>query len=290
MTLVTEGVFDPVRYKSGQKQQWDTAADGWRKWVPFLEDQWGGVNECLMDMAGIRKADRVLDVATGAGDPALSAARRVGPEGLVVATDHSPRMLALAEERATPAGIRNVKFRQMDAEALDLPLARFNAVVCRWGFMLLPDLPSSLIQIRRLLIIGGRLAAAIWDVPQNVPLLSLPLGIAQRMFQLPDSPPQAPSLFGLAGGVLEQRMARAGLGDIVSKRLTVSITFPSAQVFIEHLLDVNVPLVATLARQPADQQTAYWQGLTEALASYQESDGSIRIPNVTICVAGRRLA
>src|SRR5690349_8203040 len=119
MTSVTERVFDPVQYKRGQKQQWDTAAAGWWKWAPFFEDQWGGVNECLMDMVGIRKADRVLDVATGAGDPALSVARRVGPEGLVMATDHSPRMLALAEERATQADLRNVKFRQMDAEALD---------------------------------------------------------------------------------------------------------------------------------------------------------------------------
>ena len=282
-------MFDATQFKAGQKQQWDAAAQGWLKWASVFEDQWKGVNERLINLAVIQTGDRVLDIATGVGDPALSVARHVGPEGLVIGIDQSPQMVALAEERAAKAGLENVKFRQMDAEALDLPRNSFDAVVCRWGFMLLPDLSSTLGQIRHLLVPGGALAAAVWDTPQNVPFLSLPMGIAQRVFQLQPSPPQAPSPFGLAGGVLEQHMARAGFSDVVSQHVPSAVTFQSMEAFIAFQREVSTQAASIITTQPPEKVAEFRQQMTDALRPFVQADGQVVIPNSTICVSGRRM-
>ena len=76
------------------------------------------VNDRLIELAEIETGHTVVDVATGIGDPALSVARRVGPTGRVIATDQSTAMLAVAASRARDAGLTNIEFRQLDANAV----------------------------------------------------------------------------------------------------------------------------------------------------------------------------
>jgi ubiquinone/menaquinone biosynthesis C-methylase UbiE len=287
--MTTEKVFDVTQFKAGQKEQWDAVAQGWTEWALYFENQWEGINERLIELAAIQNGDRVLDIATGVGDPAMSVARHVGPEGLVIAIDQSPQMLACAQERASKARLENLKFRQMDAETLDLPHDSFDSVVCRWGLMLLPDLPSALDRIRNLLVPGGALAAAVWDTPQNVPFLSLPINVGQRVFNMPPPPAQAPSPFGLAGGVLEQQMARAGFSDVMSQRVPLTIMFPSVEAYNQFQREVNPQAVSILATQPAEKIEAFQQQLTDAIKPYVQADGKVVLPNSTICVSGRRM-
>ena len=98
----------------------------------------------------MQSGSRVLDVAAGYGEPALTAARYVGPEGRVVATDISAEMLAFGRERATAAGLGNVEFMESDASSLDLPRASFDAAVSRWGIIFEPDAEAA----------GGRIRAS----------------------------------------------------------------------------------------------------------------------------------
>ena len=86
-----------------------------------IERQWGMLTDGLLDLARVAAGDRVLDLASGTGDPALAAAVRVGPTGTVIATDISPDMLAFAAQRAAAAGLTNVEAHEMDAERIDLP-------------------------------------------------------------------------------------------------------------------------------------------------------------------------
>ena len=102
------------------------------------------VNDRLIELAEIETGHTVVDVATGIGDPALSAARRAGPTGRVIATDQSSAMLAVAASRARDAGVTNIEFRQLDANVFDLPDATIDAIVCRWGLMFLSDLTTRL--------------------------------------------------------------------------------------------------------------------------------------------------
>ncbi|MBI5568378.1 MAG: methyltransferase domain-containing protein, partial [Desulfomonile tiedjei] len=159
MTNPSPGSLDPVQYKAQQKQDWSHVAAGWKKWWETMEKSARPAGERLVELADIRIGQLVLDVATGIGEPAVTAARKVGPTGKVVATDQAPLMLAIARERATELGLTNLEFREVDAEALDFPEQSFDAILSRWGLMFLPNLPEALRRIHRLLKKGGRLAA-----------------------------------------------------------------------------------------------------------------------------------
>ena len=76
-----------------------------------------------MELAGAQPGHRVLDVATGVGEPAVTSARMIGPNGYVVAVDQSPGMLAVAQERVAELGLRNVELVHVDSEVMSFPPA-----------------------------------------------------------------------------------------------------------------------------------------------------------------------
>jgi SAM-dependent methyltransferase len=280
--------LDGDRYKVGQKQQWDSAAAGWRDWLPVFERGAEAVSSRLIEMAAIRPGSQVLDIATGLGNPALAIAQRVGPEGRVVAIDQSARMLAFARERATAMGLTNVAFQEMDAEVLDVPERGFDAIVCRWGLMFLPNLETTLQRVMTKLVPGGRLAAAIWDIPAHAPLVNLASSVAQSVLQLPSPPAGSPSPSGLAGGVLEQALMHAGFVDIRSEPVSVPLELPSVDAFVEHVKGMSIPLLTLLAQQPAERAADYWEALYAALQQFRTAEGTLRLDNTAICVMGQR--
>src|SRR3712207_671036 len=110
----------------------------------------------------------VLELAAGLGDTGFLAAELVAPGGTLICSDFSPEMLSAAQERAARLGIRNVRFRQIDAEtAIDQPAASVDGVLCRWGYMLMADPDTALRETRRVLKRGARVALAVWASPQD---------------------------------------------------------------------------------------------------------------------------
>ena len=212
---------DLEQYKEGQRQEWGTVATGWRKWWETFEKGAQHLSNRLVELSQIQPGHRVLDVATGIGEPAVTAAQHVGPSGRVVATDLSVHMLTIAKDRAAALGLQNIEFLEMDAETLDLPEDTFDAILCRWGLMFLPNLATALRTMRQLLAPGGRLAAAVWDVPAKVPLISLPTAVVRGMFDVPAPPPGTPSPFALADtSVLEKALTQAGFAQVNIVRRT----------------------------------------------------------------------
>ena len=146
---MTTPSFDAAQYKAGQRQEWNAVADAWERWWETIERGSQPVSDRLVEMVGLGLGHRVVDVATGIGEPA----------GRVVATDQSPQMLAIARGRGEALGLQNMEIQEMDAEGLDLPDSAFDAVLCRYGLMFLPDLGLALRNMLRLLVPGGRIAA-----------------------------------------------------------------------------------------------------------------------------------
>ena len=128
-----DATIDAVEFRAGQRREWDSVARAWHNWQALTVGATRRVSERLVEKAGVRSGDRVLDVAAGIGEPALTAAGVVGREGKVVATDISPEMLAFARERALAAGIDNIEFLEADASSLDFRPASFDAALSRWG-------------------------------------------------------------------------------------------------------------------------------------------------------------
>ncbi len=130
---------DQHEFRAGQRRDWDEASKGWRAWSEFIDRTTAPVSERLVARARVEPGQRVLDVAAGYGEPSLTAAKIVGPEGEVVATDISAGMLAYGRERAAAAGLQNVEFIESDAVSLDFPLGSFDAALSRWGIIFEPD-------------------------------------------------------------------------------------------------------------------------------------------------------
>jgi ubiquinone/menaquinone biosynthesis C-methylase UbiE len=86
-TSTTQPLFDAVKYKQTTLQQWNQAAEAWDRWGALLLRWLGPATEMMLDMAGVTRGARVLDVAAGAGEQTITAARRVGPDGHVLAAD-----------------------------------------------------------------------------------------------------------------------------------------------------------------------------------------------------------
>ena len=160
--MSTRDVAKAEKFKEQVRQDWVEAAEAWRKWNPKMVIQSFAATEAIVSLAQVKPGMSVLDLASGSGQPALTLARKVGPEGRVTATDLVPPMLAIAEENARKEGIGNMTFQQADAEELPFSDESFDVVTCRFGVMFFPSCRRALGEIKRVLKPGGRVAFGAW--------------------------------------------------------------------------------------------------------------------------------
>lgn len=280
--------FDPDAFKARMREQWSAVAQGWRKRWPVFERDAQPLSDRMVELAEIGPDMRVLDVATGIGEPALTAARRVGPGGAVVAVDQAPEMLAIARERIQSSGVQNVEFIESDVETLAPQPGAFDALVSRWGIMFFGDPSGTLARLRVGLVPRGRFVATVWGPPRQTPLIALSFAaMAADQGQAPPPRPAGPSPFALSDpAALEQVVRQAGYADVRSEQWTVNFQFASMEELIGHIEDVSAPVRAMLAMQPAERQAAFRGRLASAAASYAAADGSIRLPNQCLIVSG----
>ena len=283
-----EGGAELERIKAEQRERWSAVAAGWEKWFDLFERGAGKLSDRLLDLGGIGPGKKVLDVASGLGEPALAAARRVGGQGHVVATDLVAELLARAETRAAELGLRNLSFHEMDAEAPDLAEESFDAIVCRLGLMFLPELGTALAALRKLLVPDGRLAAAVWAPPDEVPSISLSGRVVRRELGLLPPAEGALTPFALSDeGAFRAAFESAGFAEVRCERLTVTFEFPSCEAYTRFRRDVTT-LDAEIAEEPRERREAAWQAVTEAVRHYAEADGRVVMRNQAICVVARR--
>lgn len=280
--------FDPVAFKDAQRSDWQVAAPGWRKWYDVLEAGGEIVTRTLIEHAGIGPGDNVLDVATGYGEPALTAARVVGPSGRVLATDIAAAMLEFGRERAAQAGLDNVEYLQADAEALSFDAESFDAVLCRQGLQFLPDVPGTLKRLYSFLKPGGRLTAAVWGPPDTVQF-ARPVSVIRSALDLPGPPPGRPGIFALADRHhLAQLVADAGFRDVQTGTVTAIYETASPPAFTQWTRDVAPPIANLLNGQPPEIQDQVWHKVTEAWAPLTTADGRVTTKNQAIWVAATK--
>lgn len=281
--------FDPDQYKAGQQKQWDSVADGWRKWWPLIELRGQIVSDRFMDLAGIGEGQSVLDIATGIGEPALTAAKAVGPNGRVVATDQSDGMLQIARDRAAEAGLSNVEFLKVDGGGLDFGEATFDAAFCRWGLMFMPDIKEACTSIRRALKPGGTFVAAVWGPPEKAIGISLAFGVVQKALDLPPPPPDSPSMFKLSPpGAVEEIVSSAGFSEVAQETAIVDFQYENVEEYISFMQDIVAPIRLMLAGQPEEKATEVWNAVAVAVGEHVADDGHVHLPSETIIVSGRK--
>ncbi len=277
---------DDLKAKGQMKAVWDDSAEGWKRWWPTFERAAQTVNDRLVELAKVRGGDRVLDIATGSGEPALTAARAAGPSGRVVAVDMSPGMLAIARERIDAAGLNNVDLVESDAEALRLDPHSFDAVLCRWGLMFMSDLDGVVRGLHRALKPGGRFATAVWSVADKVPMCGIARDAIRRITGIVP-PPNAPDPTRLADtSILERALNAAGFRDVTFERMIVTFEFPSADAFADFRGQIGGNR-ATLSKMPAETSRKVREAVVTSAREYETAGGVVRLSNETICFSAR---
>ncbi|HEC11152.1 MAG TPA: class I SAM-dependent methyltransferase [Acidimicrobiales bacterium] len=281
--------FDPEQYKRTTRSQWEDYAAGWAAWAPLLESWLGDATETMLDMAGVGAGSRVLDVAAGAGGQSLAAARRVGPDGHVLATDLSPTILTHAAKAAAEEGLTNLSTRELDGERLhELAPASFDSAISRVGFIYFPDRAQALGGIHHALRDGGRFATVTYSTATANEFFSIPVSIIRERAELPPPAPGQPGPFSLADPeVLGSELRAAGFGDIQVEVVDAPVLLPSAAECVRFERESFGALHQMLGGLDPDAREDVWIEIEKALGKFETSEGFVGPCELVIAGATR---
>src|SRR5690349_12084116 len=167
---------DPDTQRSDAAEHWDRASVGWEKRAAEIREHGMPVSMAMIRHLELQPGQRVLELAAGPGDTGLIAAELIKPAGTLISSDASEAMIEVARKRAEEMGISNVEFRRLELEWIDLPTANVDAILCRWGLMLVVDPEAAAREMRRVLRPGGAAAVAVWDESSVNPWATIPFG------------------------------------------------------------------------------------------------------------------
>jgi SAM-dependent methyltransferase len=265
-----------------EARAWNSIADGWHAWIPRMREWYSPATELMLDLAYLAEGDRVLDIAAGDCDQSIAAGGRVGPDGRVLAIDVAEDLLEIGARSAREAGMRNVETRAMDAGDLDLPDESFDAVICRFALMYLPDPVNALHGMKRVLRQGGRVSVVVYGV-NGSPEFPVALAAVRQRLGLPRARSRAHGLGEPV--VLERTMTAGGFRGIEIHALTLPIRMASADECV-HYLQATSPTVKELTSPlPEDERRRVWDEVRAALSVFV-SDGGFQVEHKVLVAAG----
>jgi SAM-dependent methyltransferase len=277
-------------YHEASREQWSAAA---RSWARAAEEEETGASAAatpwMLDAAGLRAGMRVLELACGAGRVGLQAASRVGPDGTVLCSDFSQEMVDAVAGRVERLGVPNVETRLLDAHQLELPDDEFDAVLCRFGYMLMADPAQALRESGRVLRARGKLALAVWGTAEQNPWLWLIIEALIDRLGAPPPEPDAPGPFSLGEparlrGVCEE----AGLNDVEAEEIATEQAYDSLDAWWEEILEVSGPLAAMLKSLPDEDREAIRAKALAGGEQYLADDGRAVFPATVLGATARK--
>lgn len=279
---------DPEKERALLSEQWEQAAAGWGKAANVIRDFGMPVSAWLIDHLDLQPGERLLELAAGPGDTGFMAAELIQPGGTLISSDGAEGMLDVARARAEALGITNVEFKQLGLEWIDLPTATVDAVLCRWGIMLIVDPEAAAREIRRVLKPGGRAVLAVWDAPDANPWATTPGRALIKLGHSEPPDPDAPGMFALAApGKLKELLQSAGFVDVIVD----SVELPRDHASIDDYLADTKNLSGVFRRaleELSDEQRAEVDRTVAAIAEpYMHADGSVHFSGRSLVALAR---
>lgn len=237
---MTDPASEADELRARNRAAWERVSAGWARQADNVRREGMPVSARMVELAQLQPGQRVLELAAGPGDTGFLAAELLVPGGLLISSDGAEGMLAVARERAEELGVRNVEFRQLELEWIDMPTADVDAILCRWGLMLCVDPAAAVAECRRVLKPGGRLVAAVWDEPDRNPDMVLPGKALVSLGLTSPPPPGGPGPFALsAPGALEELLRDGGFVDPVVERVEVRTEYAAVRDWIAQSVDLS---------------------------------------------------
>lgn len=289
MESITSTQFDAVKYKRTTFEQWQAAAEAWYRWSPLLHQWLGNATDKMLEMARINTGHRVLDVAAGAGEQSITAAKKVGSTGYVLATDISPDILAYAQKLAMDSGLHNIETKVMDGENLTVPDATFDAVISRVGLIYFPDQQKALREMLRVLKPGGWVAAIVYSTPDKNKFFSIPVSIIRNRAKLPPPVAGQPGPFSLgAEGVIEKAFEEAGFKHVDSVLVDSPVLLPTAKFCVSFEQESFGALHQMMSGLSDSEKQSVWEEIEQELKKFETANGFIGPCEMIVAVGQKK--
>jgi len=261
-------------YRRRSYRNWQSAAAGWEREREAVQAALAPLTDWMLERLAAQPGQTLLELGAGTGETGLLAARLVDPGGRVILTDRSTAMLEAAERRARELGLSNVELRALDMEAIDLPEAAVDGVLCRLALMLVPDTAAALAGIRRVLRPGGRLIATVWDAVERNPWAPALWEVVERMTDLPPARPGGPGMFSLgdAGGI-EALLADAGFREIAVERIAIEWRYDDFESYWRTQSSLNGSLSQLLPTLPQEERDLLADAVRKAVERFRSPEG-----------------
>ncbi len=279
--------FDANVHREESAAHWHEAAPGWVVRQASIREFSAPVSHWMVDAIDPQPGQRVLELAAGVGETGFLVAELVAPVGGVITSDQSQAMLEGARARAAELGLSNVEFQELNAEWIDLPVASVDAALCRWGYMLMADPHAALVETRRVLRPGGRLALAVWDAIEKNPWARLPASELLERDLIKAPTPDVPGPFALSDEERVSELLReSGFSDVHVEALDLWQRSASFDELWETVLDLSRVFHDAVLSRPESEIADIRGSLATRLEDYTAPDGSLSIPMRTLVAAG----
>jgi ubiquinone/menaquinone biosynthesis C-methylase UbiE len=267
----------PLSWKEVEREGWDRNA-------PRYDARAGQMTinavEPLLNAVRARAGIRLLDICCGPGYGAGAAAARGSS---AVGIDIAPAMIGEARRRFSAA-----KFHEGDAESLDFPDASFDAAICAFGLLHLPDSARAIAEAFRILRPNGKYAFTVWCRPERARLLGLALKAIASHADLQVPLPPAPAMFELSHpDAATAALTRAGFDDVVFEEVDIEFTGSSTQDVFDWLDKSTVRTMAIFRLQTPDVQERIRAAILEGADEFM-LDGAVRIPCPAMLYSARK--
>ena len=277
--------MDRKEYKRTSLENWQTMAPGWERRRSELEKVTRSVSEWMVQALAPQPGDTVLELAAGPGDTGFLAATLLGDEGRLISSDFSSEMVEVARRRAAELGLKKVEHRVIDAEEIPLDDDSVGGVLCRFGFMLMPDPEAALAETRRVLRPGGRLTLAVWGQAERNPWISIAGRLLAEHGLVPRPQPGEPGMFLLADeDRLRSLLDGAGFAVERVEDVPVLFVFDDVDDYIAGSRETGGMFSRTWRDASDDDREAIRTGLAERFAPFAV-DGGYELPGVAVVAA-----
>jgi SAM-dependent methyltransferase len=277
--------MDRDEYRRTALDSWQAMASGWERRRDEIERITQPVSDWMVQALDPQPGDTVLELAAGPGGTGFATAAILGAQGRLISSDFSSKMVEVARRRATALGLVNVEHRVMDAEEMSLEDDAVDGVLCRFGFMLMPDPAAALAETRRVLRPGGRLALAVWSTAAENPWVALAGRILAERGLAPPPEPGAPGMFVLADEArLRQLLQGAGFDVERVERVPVRFEFDDVDDYVVRTKDLGGMFSKIWGDASDEDRAAIAARLAEDFAPFAV-DGGVQLPGVAVVAA-----